>query len=525
MWPHPSRMEPRPASLRTGCWQVPDRLHFLYGAGNTSTINVTAPILNGTLLAGTPDTGYRGQMANLTLLPGSYQLGVENATTVVATKNVTLTAREYFPVSFAKFTISPARSHSEQRVTAAGSGFIASSKVSVDWPANATAQCQATAGTNGTFSCGFVIPLVPVANYNLTASDNASSDDTAYTTLVVTTNLSVAAASSSAATDLGGSLRFWANASGGFPPYTSYLWNFGNGVDAHTTTGTINYTYLKAGSYSVSVTVRDRAGDSLSANAAVRIRPDPSVTAPEANRTAADLGQSVAFSVVASSGLAPYTFAWIGLPPGCIALGASGTCSNLTAPGIYSIAVNLTDSEGYKTVGVALLFQVFADPVISLFTNLQPFLDAGREPLPRGEREPRFRWILLHVDRLPAGCAPNATVARCRVLLASNYLVAVLVKDSDGGVARSSVLSITVSPYPIARFAATGGRRTTSANRPASPSSRRAAPDCSPSSGRDCRPAAERERLVLRLLPDRRRDLPCDGCCLRPEWRHSGREP
>jgi hypothetical protein len=423
-------------------------LQALWGQTNLSIVNVSAPIRNGTLVVDGLAVPYRGAIANLTLFPGSYHFAIRDGSGIIATKNATVTAGEYLPLSFAELTIGPNRTAAQQNVTATGSGFAAGSTVSVDWPNNATPICNTTAGSNGSFSCRFTVPLDPAGSYNLTASDDTSAADVAYSILTVTTNLTVGASSDAPAVDFGIPLTFWANASGGFRPYLSYAWDFGDGTFDNTASNMINYTYTKTGPFTLVVTVRDRIGDAISAQAPVTIRPDPKVTAPSANRTSADVGQSATFSVLGSNGAGPYQYAWTGLPAGCVASGASVSCVNLTTSGNSTIDVTVTDSEGVHTTGPALAFRVYPDPRIESLSNLRPFADVGQSLALLANVVDGSGGFVFTWSGLPTGCASSSAEVDCRVNASGPLTVSVVAQDSDGVSARSYDLPIEVARDP-----------------------------------------------------------------------------
>ncbi len=423
-------------------------LRALWGESNLSVVNVSAPIQNGTLLVSGSTVPYRGTIANLTLFPGAYHFAVEDASGIVASKNVTVTAGEYLPLSFAELSIGPNRTSAQQNVTAKGSGFAAGSTVSVDWPNNATPVCNATAGSNGSFNCRFSVPLDPAGSYNLTASDDASAADVAYSILTITTNLTVTAASTASAVDYGIPLTFWANATGGFRPYLGYLWNFGDGTFDTTALNTINYTYTKTGPFTLAVTVHDRIGDAISAQTSITIRPDPRVSAPSGNRTSADVGQSATFSVLGSNGAGPYQYTWTGLPAGCVASGSSVNCANLTTPGDSTIDVTITDSEGVRSTGPPLAFEVYPDPRVRSLSNLQPYLDVGQNltlfaDVVNGSGGFTYVW-----SGLPSGCAPTSPLVNCRMNASGSLSVSVVARDSNGARASSYSLPVDVAADP-----------------------------------------------------------------------------
>lgn len=103
-------------------------------------------------------------------------------------------------------------------------------------------------------------------------------------------------------------------------------WSGGTGPDATTFTGlpagcaaaslsTVNCNVPVAGSYSPNVTVTDAFGVSATLGTEVAIYPAPSVTGFTSASTEFTLGQSTVLAVTLTRGVAPFTYAYAGLPP------------------------------------------------------------------------------------------------------------------------------------------------------------------------------------------------------------------
>ncbi len=153
--------------------------------------------------------------------------------------------------------------------------------------------------------------------------------------------LSVSAQASPSAVDVGQSVAFTCNATGGLPPY-SYSWTFGDGGSA--TGFSVSHAYLTAGSDTASCSVSDVLSDQASSSISVVVSPAPAVQAAVDHQAAAP-GSQVTFSAQASGGTGSFvSYAWD--------FGDSGKGSGAqvthaySAPGSYAASVVVTDSNG-----------------------------------------------------------------------------------------------------------------------------------------------------------------------------------
>jgi hypothetical protein len=432
-------------------------LAFLYGSAKVATVNVSAPVKDGTLLVNGSATAYwAGRNANLTVLPGSYRFADKNASTVVASRNVTVTAGEYLALSFAEARLAPNSADSRTNVTANGTGFAAGATASVLWPGNSTAQCNATVAANGTFQCSFDVPVTANGSYIVTVSDDAASADKAIVPFDVTTNLSVHATASRLETETGSQVAFQANASAGFPPYASYRWRFGDGSTFNSSASNASHVYAGPGNYTVSVTVTDRVGDTAYAAVAVRVVRALTTAAPTANRTSADVGQNATFSVMAAGGAGPYGYVWSGLPTECSPVGSSASCTAFLAPANYSVSVTVNDSLGFSTVSAPLDFEVYAGPTISSVTEGRTFVDEGGNLTLTAAGNPGAGRLKYTWTGLPPGCGGSGRVVACRPNGTGPFTAVVTAVDANGVTSGAGRLAFTIYPDPVLALSPAG---------------------------------------------------------------------
>ena len=153
--------------------------------------------------------------------------------------------------------------------------------------------------------------------------------------------VTVSAQASPTSADVGQTVSFTCNASGGVSPY-SYSWTFGDGDSG--TGPTVSHAYASPGSMSATCTATDLALDTGSASVSVSVSSAPSVQA-SANRPSAAPGTALTFTAVASGGTGSFPrYDWT------FGDGTSGSGAQTThpyrAPGAYTATVVATDSNG-----------------------------------------------------------------------------------------------------------------------------------------------------------------------------------
>lgn len=150
-------------------------------------------------------------------------------------------------------------------------------------------------------------------------------------------------------------------------PY-NFTWNFGDGTPPRTdsvvstppeTNDTVVHAYGQVGNYTTTLTVDDQ-GAIASASVLIRVTAQLllSATAVPAVIT---LGETSILTANVSGGVAPYTFSWSGVPPGCLVRANTLTCSP-TLPGNFSILAQVVDSAG--ATATATLHLLVNPPIV-----------------------------------------------------------------------------------------------------------------------------------------------------------------
>jgi len=200
------------------------------------------------------------------------------------------------------------------------------------------------------------------------------------------------------------------------------------------------------------VTVTDSLGNT--ATTTFNAYPTLTISAPTATPTNVDLGQATIFNATAGSGSGVYTsFAWSGLPAGCGGLTASISCTP-TVAGTFSVAVDVTDSNGASNLSAILEFTVNGDPLVSTLTDnpASGLVDAGQSvtfsaPAINGSGS----YTLFAWSGLPGACVGSSATVTCSGtnLPSGTYTITATVTDSNGITSLASpALVFYVSPDP-----------------------------------------------------------------------------
>jgi hypothetical protein len=203
-----------------------------------------------------------------------------------------------------------------------------------------------------------------------------------------------------------------------------------------TTTGTSNLT----------LRITDAAGFGASIDQSINVSSDPVLSAPTLGRSHVDLGQPTTITINASGGSGGDILQWQGLPPGCAGSTVSLVCAP-SAPGNYSIAASIVDSNHFHANSGRAKFSVSPVPTVSLtpanatlllgdVLSIAVLTSGGYGAL-------TFRW-----SGLPLGCtAPTGAALSCTPNATGSFPLTVRVTDANGISANASAL-VTVQTPP-----------------------------------------------------------------------------
>jgi hypothetical protein len=325
-------------------------------------------------------------------------------------------------------------------------GELAGGSGSIDGNCNATLDCLW-----GNSTAAAPDPLDPVEGW--IAGTYVDSSGATYTTSIGLIEYPPLSASVVLADrpgiDVGQHVNFTVFATGGTGAL-SYNWSGGLPAGcAGANASSVDCAPTGAGTTEVSVAVRDGGGvTERSAELEFITSPSLAVPAPRANRSGADIYQAIEFSATPTGGAAPYFYQW-SVPEyancsdptvatiSCVFLlsGRAGLSVSVDDGNLMALSNNTTFTvEPLPHLGA---LAASTNPVeVGSVTNLSTTVSGGSGVF-------SFLW-----KGLPSSCpSQNASQISCTPSKAGRYVIEVLVFDSNGGEATSSViLSVTGQP-------------------------------------------------------------------------------
>lgn len=170
------------------------------------------------------------------------------------------------------------------------------------------------------------------------------------------------------------------SAVGGTPPYT---WTVAFGSIPGLTldgAGNLSGTPTSAGTFTISVTVRDNNGATSSKSFSITINPSPLSITTSRDLSPGVVGTPLQLQFQASGGIPPYTWVANGLPEG-LSLDATGVLTGTPkAPGTFSFTVRVTDSTRATVVDLFRLVLNIPPLPDLLLTGLPPTASPATQP-------------------------------------------------------------------------------------------------------------------------------------------------
>lgn len=151
--------------------------------------------------------------------------------------------------------------------------------------------------------------------------------------------------SSPVTVDVGQVVAFATTVSGGSGGYRFSWTNLPTGCISDNSSS-LSCIPTGSGSFTPTVAVTDSNSYTVTATATYLVSPLPTVESPSATATTILQGNSVTFTVTASQGSGGLTYAWNGLPPGCISADNPMIACTPSAAGTWNVSVTVTDSNG-----------------------------------------------------------------------------------------------------------------------------------------------------------------------------------
>ena len=234
---------------------------------------------------------------------------------------------------------------------------------------------------------------------------------------------------------------------GGFPPYTWSASGLPGTLFLNPSTGAITGTLLSGGTYSVTVTLRDSSGATVTAQFPFVVGPPPISISPSSNLPAGVVGVSYFGFIGANGGSGPYSFSLSGgsLPDG-LSLSSGGSVTGTPkTPGQFSFTITATDAVGGN---LAASFSITIQPPPLTITG-----GPTTTPVPTGTPVtitftgtggiPPYRYALCAA--LPPGMTFNNGVLSGAPTTTGTFTVCLTITDSTGAtVTKNFTLTVTV---------------------------------------------------------------------------------
>jgi large repetitive protein len=224
--------------------------------------------------------------------------------------------------------------------------------------------------------------------------------------------------------------------------------------------GVISGTPNAAGTFSVSVTLTDKAGASATQNYTVKINPPPGIAT--ASLPTAEVGRPYNFTLTKTGGTPPYTWSLVSAPA-WLSIGATtGTLTGTPpASGAPNVTIRVTDAAGASaqttyTLTIAAAVQISGPATLPDWTKNRDY--PGTAIIGTGGVTP-FTWS---ATGLPAGLSinPNTGVISGTPTATGTFSITVTVVDALGGTDSKSY-TVTINPPPsITTSSLPNGERT-----------------------------------------------------------------
>ncbi len=216
------------------------------------------------------------------------------------------------------------------------------------------------------------------------------------------------------------------------------------------------------GTYSVWVTVTDSNGGSATGSPqTITVFPSLGTATLTVSATTVDLGESLSVAAIISGGSGAYTYAWYGLPSGCLGSDSGALTCVPSAAGNRTLSVTVTDSTGSTASASAT---VTVNPALRVTLSASPTSATGPTTLTftasvsGGTGAVGYAWY-LNGSLLSGKTSSSITLPGADP---GTYTVGVEVMDGTGATASSLPASVVVSPKAASSTGASPTSVTTS---------------------------------------------------------------
>lgn len=285
---------------------------------------------------------------------------------VVATDSDSITATAYFNEtvnSDPSITINSSQNPTDvgNTVTFSSSESGGTAPFNYTWELNGV-----KVGYNSTYSTSFGSSGSQLVF--LTITDSLGNTQTQSFTETVNADPSVTITSSQNPTDLGNSVTFTANPSGGSGSY-SYQWYIGGTLVSGATSSSFQHTFSSTGTFNVSVQVTDGTGNQANSSLSEIVNADPAVSITS-SQDPTDAGNQITFTAGVSGGTGTDSYAWT-INDANQATTLNTLTTSFGSQGTYVVNVTATDANG-NTAKASFNETVAADPTVSIYAVNSP---------------------------------------------------------------------------------------------------------------------------------------------------------
>jgi hypothetical protein len=295
-------------------------------------------------------------------------------------------------------------------------------------------------------------------------NDTIGRSATATTPLIVNSSPSTGApvityyAVSPSTVTTGASITFTVSAYGGIG-YVRYAYSGLPEGCVSANSSTLTCTPTVAGGYIVTVYVNDSAKHSATATTPLIVNspaPTPNlvISAFAASPAIVTVGSSTTLTVSVSGGAGSLSFAYAGLPAGCLSANATSVSCVPTVSGNFTVRVFVNDTAKQSVSASAPFIvtkaAVASGPVISSFIANPNSLSLGSDTVISVSASGGVGTLTYAYTGLPAGCSTtDSAMMTCTPSAVGSYLIIVYVNDTLGHSSTTSTPLNVVAPTPV----------------------------------------------------------------------------
>ncbi len=238
--------------------------------------------------------------------------------------------------------------------------------------------------------------------------------------------------------DQGTSARLTVVAGGGVPPLTFQYTNLPPGCRGPNASSFV-CTPTSPGNFTVHVQVHDVFGPSVGADLLLAVAAPPTIDAFSASPGPLTVGAGTTFTATVGGGTGPFSFAYSGLPTGCLSTNGSTLSCRPMETGTFDVQIGVSDADGLVALDHAELV-VNPAPSVTSFTASPGALTLGNSSTLSVSATGGTPPLRYAYTALPPGCgSANRSLIACAPNASGSYSIVVTVTDVFGANASASV--------------------------------------------------------------------------------------